>query len=470
MRPGILSALLAAVLSGVLAGPGIAQEMPVIPVAAIAPTAPDTRKSATESLTLVIGGDLGFGGSGQSPSDAGAKRHGSLIPFSDLTRGLRPLLTGDIVFANLETVVSDRSDLPIIDKAFNFNSHPSAVQHLLSVGLNAVSTANNHAADHGDAGLNETLRHLRSLQEAGALLAFPGIGLGRQAALAPHPVRVNGFTVNISAIGIGGGSLGVRESTTRPTIAHYGSAADMADSTTALKQAGGDVRMLSVHYGLEMQVRPSGADEQRLRAAAVAADAHIIAGHHAHVAAGVQQTDGRFIFYGLGNLLHAGMQDMGRHGICRDYGVLARVHLARRAQRFEVSAIEATTLADMHAVVRPRIGDDGRLRIAVLNYLAAGLDRPGTASGVRFMAREDGTGLWCAAGAERLGGAIGIMCQGHAEPSAPSAELTRRIATSCSGEPTARSRPEPAEKVIPASVPSRAKAADWRDAVLKEAR
>ncbi len=492
----------------------------LIPVAATSPQAltGDIAPLANR-LSIVIGGDLGFGGSGQPPSAAGAPRHGIHIPFDALTAGLKPLLDGDVVFANLETVVSDRPNLTAMDKTFTFRSHPSALRHLVALGLNAVSTANNHAVDYGDAGLNETLLHLQTLRGEGGLQAFPGIGLGRRAALAPHAVRTNGLSVNIAAIGIGAGSMGQREGNTRPAMASYGAPTDLTEATAALAAAGGDVRLLSVHYGIEMQVRPSSTDEQRLRAAAIAADAHIVAGHHAHVAAGVQRVDGRFLFYGLGNLLHPGMQDMGRYGVCRDYGLLARVHLNRQLKpsevvvsqpalsqaylseaarpepgRFEVRAIEVVTLADMHSAARARSGEDGRTRIAVLNHLAAGLDRPaserpasegpasegpasegpGEAIGVRFTPREDGTGLWCAPGAENDAGAIGAMCRQRHAPMASSPDLAHRIASSCGTEPVARLDARFARNGGSAAPIIAVRASDqsqsWRDVVLQTGR
>ena len=56
----------------------------------------------------------------------------------------------------------------------------------------------------------------------------------------------------------------------------------------------------------------------------------LIVGHHAHVVRGVEMTpNGSLIFYGLGNFLHLGTANMTSSGICRDYGLLARVHLRR---------------------------------------------------------------------------------------------------------------------------------------------
>ena len=54
----------------------------------------------------------------------------------------------------------------------------------------------------------------------------------------------------------------------------------------------------------------------------------LIVGHHAHVVRGVEFA-ASLIFYGLGNFLHLGTANMTSSGICRDYGLMARVHLRR---------------------------------------------------------------------------------------------------------------------------------------------
>lgn len=376
-----------------------------------ATVASSSKPETYETLTLVLGGDIGLNGSGQPVLPTAALRHGDRRSWSDLTAGLRPLLAGDAVFANLETVVTDRSDLAPLEKAFNFRSHPLGVKHLVETGFNLFSIANNHAIDYGDAGLRETIKHISALRADG--LAAAGLGLGRAAALAPSDSTIKGARIRMSALGIGVGSQPAHASPERATMASYGSDTDFREAVTRLGSAEADIRILSVHYGQEMQVRPSQADEKRLREAVMTHNIDIVAGHHAHVVAGVQQIDGRLIFFGLGNLMHPGMQDMARHGICRDYGLLARVHLARTpGDRFKVHAIEAIALRDMHATVRARDGEDGATRIAVLNHLAAGLDQsaPGGARGIRFTPQANGRGLYCSADAERMPGSIGALC------------------------------------------------------------
>jgi poly-gamma-glutamate synthesis protein (capsule biosynthesis protein) len=399
------------------------------------PQAPAAAPADRRVLTITLGGDLGLGGGSQPVSPLGAIRHGTLHPWHELTSGLAPLISGDLGIANLESVVTDRNDLAPQPRTFNFTSHPVGVRHLTGLGLDVLTTANNHAGDFGLAGLAETIRHLGASESAG-LAAWPGIGLGRAAASRPADVSRKGWRVRIAAIGIGGPGAPPETATAgaRPAMLAYRSEADWAETVRRLADAAGDLRILSVHYGREMQVRPAPDDVRRLRDEAVRrAGIDLVAGHHAHVAAGVQEVDGRIVLYGLGNLLHPGMQDMGRFGICRDFGILARVHAVRDAAgRARIAAIEAIPLAEMHIRTVPLAGAQAALRIGVLNHHAAELDDPAAgARGVRFATTPEGRGLACLAGAEMLPEPVATLCRGWEPPPAPPPALEARLRAAC---------------------------------------
>jgi poly-gamma-glutamate synthesis protein (capsule biosynthesis protein) len=402
--------------------------------AAADPSAEPVSRPASNTLTITLGGDLGLGGSGQPVEAGGALRHGASTPWASLTAGIKPLLTGDLNFANLETVVTDRNALGPVDKAFNFRSHPAGVGHLVDIGFNVFSTANNHAIDYGGPGLADTVRHLSALGARG-LKAWPGVGFGRQAAARASDITLKGTRVRISAIGIGGGRFDTKvEGRTEPaTMLSYHSPTDFAETLDGLVEAEGDYRILSVHYGAELQVRPSQADQERLRdMAVIQGGIDLVVGHHAHVALGVQTVGGKLIFYGLGNLLHPGMQNMEGQGLCRDYGLFARVHLAiDPVGKPRARAIEVIPLTDMHAKAKPLAADEAKVRIAVLNHLARDLDHDESgAAGVRFTALPDGRGLHCLPGAGDEAGAVGALCRDW-QPPATDAQLARRVAASC---------------------------------------
>jgi hypothetical protein len=141
------------------------------------------------------------------------------------------------------------------------------------------------------------------------------------------------------------------------------------------------------------------------------------------------------IFYGLGNFLHPGTAAMTRFGMCRDYGLMAKVHLARGQAGWRVAAIEAIPLTKTHMRPERFPAPESEVRIYTLNYIAAKLDDGGSAHGVRFTPREDGSGLYCAPGAADLGGKLGALCQSWQPASAPPKALARKLASACRDKP-----------------------------------
>ena len=197
-----------------------------------------------------------------------------------------------------------------------------------------------------------------------------------------------------------------------------------------------DYRILSIHYGLEGRVVP----DERQRAdwrifAAEEKGVDLIIGHHPHVAQGVEIDGKSLIFYGLGNFLHPGTAEMTRFGLCRDYGLMAKVHLARIDGAWRVEAIEAIPLTNTQLRPAPFAAQESAKRIYALNHLAAGLDDGKNAKGVRFTPQKDGSGLYCADGAAALGGELGTMCQGWQQAGEPDKALAAKIAAACEDKP-----------------------------------
>lgn len=374
-------------------------------------------------MTLVLAGDTGLNGSFQPVYASHGIKHGAKLAWSDATIEIAREINGDINFANLETVVTDRNDLSPNLKLFGFRTHPTGVKHLMQIGINLFSTANNHSMDFGLEGARETLRQLSDMG-----VAHAGLGSNRLTARTPRLMVLKGKSFAFGAVGIIGSGYGSpAEGEERVGHLSY-SERDFGEATGALAATAADYRVLSVHYGQEFEVN-TGASDQRRLSGALAQGADLVVGHHHHVVNGVEIVGGKAVFYGLGNFLHWGTQDMGRFDMCRDYGLVARVHLAAApGERLSVRAIEALPITQMHKTPRVMTGEAGIARIHVLNHLAK---RFGS-TGVRFAPQADGTGLYCAAGAERLSGVIGERCARGFAVSEPSAELAAKIAAACS--------------------------------------
>lgn len=378
-----------------------------------------------ERLSVVLLGDTGLNMTRAPVSAAGGFKFDRQISAEEAMKHVRPLLSGDIVFVNLETAVTDRNDLVARDKPFVFRTHPAAVEAFVKAGVNAVSLANNHTLDYGLKGGGETLRHVSAMSAHG-LLASPGLGRTREAALAPHVFEHGGARIAMTAIGIGGKgyALPAPEGSAGMAILDldYGAAVRRLNDTPA------DVRLLSVHYGRELASFPEAEEVAQLRDEAAAPDGlSIVAGHHAHVAKGVALSRRHLVAYGLGNFLHLGMRDMAGLGICRDFGLALRVTLARVGDApFDVDVVEAIPLYDMQVEPRMMTGGSAALRIDVVSYLGAALDdaRSG-ARGLRFAQQPDGTGLWCRAGS------TDARCAGWTEPPLASGAHGAGIARAC---------------------------------------
>jgi hypothetical protein len=403
----------------------------VIAPASTTTVLPKRASLPSRYVTLMIGGDLGFGASRERVVANGGMRQGRRIPYAELTQHLKPIIKSDLVFANLETVVTTTNALLRREKLFNFRMHPNGVAHLVGTGFNILSTANNHSIDYGTRGMRDTLRHMASMKTKG-LLAAHGIAATRDEMFEPARFSMKGARFAFSALGIGGAPA----MSSSPGQVNFRSREDFDRMSKTLGAANTDYRLLSVHYGQELQVRPSKEARAKLASMAISRDGvDVVIGHHAHTPAGVQRVGDRLVFYGLGNLLHMGMRDMNQFSICRDFGLMARLHLVsdtKQSGRLVARAVEIIALDKMNAGSQMRRGENGRRRIDVINYLGAELSKVDPArEGVRFQPRADGSGLYCTPDAGQLEGAVGKLCSGWREPSAQDQTTRRTLARAC---------------------------------------
>lgn len=404
-----------------------------------APGETAAQQSSPDRLTIVLAGDTGFNPTDAKVDAKGVTKGKQVIGFADTLAGVASAIDGDLAFVNLETVVTDRNDLPPQSKGkgtFRFRSHPDALKALIDSGFNLFSLANNHAYDYGPQGIEETLYHL-AVANAQTPIAFAGIGSNFDEAIRPGCLDLDGTRIGFAAIGILTGDQKLaRASEEKPGQASYRDRPDFVAVVDKLVALPADYRILSIHYGVEGRVVP---DERQLADwrtfAAEEKGINLIAGHHPHVVQGVELNGKSLIFHGLGNFLHPGTAEPARFGLCRDYGLLAKVHLARIDGAWTVEAIEAIPLTRTQMRPERFTADEGRKRIYALNHLAAGLDDGKNAKGVRFTPRPDGSGLYCADGAATLGGDIGALCQGWQKPGEPDTALAATVAAACADKP-----------------------------------
>ena len=90
-------------------------------------------------------------------------------------------------FVNMESVVRRPEEgTPGVTRGTYMTTPPELLEDLSWLGVNMVSTANNHAYDYGEGGLMASCRHL---QEAGIMYAGSGLNMDearRPGLTLPH--------------------------------------------------------------------------------------------------------------------------------------------------------------------------------------------------------------------------------------------------------------------------------------------
>ena len=179
---------------------------------------------------------------------------------------------GDFAVVNLEGPLTAARRAQ--DKEFAFKGPPEYVNILQDGGVGAVNLANNHFGDYYERGEDDTKA------------ALEGAGIGHFGAGNGFTAEINGVVVGF--LGYKGWSSGV---TVRNKIA-----ADIAE----LKTNGAAIVAVSFHWGDEQENYPN-ATQKELGRAALDAGADVVFGHHPHVIQGIEEYNGRFIAYSLGN-------------------------------------------------------------------------------------------------------------------------------------------------------------------------
>lgn len=228
----------------------------------------------------------------------------------DDPRGLGPmaraLANADVAMVNLETAITDRGvpDPKNLEDAWDrywFRAPATALDFLAGAGVDVVSVANNHGADYGPVGLQDTLHAART-----GPLAVVGAGRDRAEAFTPHRVTVRGTEIAILAADAS--ALESTQVVWRAGRRTPGLAAAHEPRPQALLAAvrnadrAADVVVVYLHWGRELVGCPT-ADQRTTARALARAGADVVVGSHAHVLLGSGWQGDTYVNYGLGNFV-----------------------------------------------------------------------------------------------------------------------------------------------------------------------
>jgi len=296
------------------------------------PASPRPRVAA--EITLAFAGDVHF---------EGRVDRRLADPATTLGPVAAVLSRADLAMVNLETSITERGTPE--PKQFYFRAPPTAFAALRGAGVDVATMANNHGADFGRVGLEDSLA-------AVAQTRFPTVGIGKDAAAAYAPwyADVSGHRVAILA------ASQIRDRTLAawtagpdsPGIASAYSRRLVAAVREARRRA--EVVVVYVHWGIEGESCPSG-DQRALAAALAAAGADAVVGTHAHLLLGGGWLGPTYVGYGLGNFLW--WRDAA---FSNDTGVLQLTFRGRRV----VASTLVPALIDVRGVPVPSTGQAAR--------------------------------------------------------------------------------------------------------------
>ncbi|WP_291794512.1 CapA family protein [Brevibacterium sp.] len=256
------------------------------------PAAAPERASDPASFSLAFAGDVHF-----------ERQLRSVADDPEGLAALRPYFADvDLAVVNLETAItSGGTRLPTKD--FAFRAPESALTTLANAGIDAITMANNHAADYGDSGLADTLAAAQD-----SPVEIFGIGEDADAAFAPLSTHLDGAEVAVLA------SSALWEDTyehheatdTAPGIAAFVEPERMLTEVEAAARTH-DVVIAYMHMGEEGSTCVRDVDARRAEQL-VDAGADIVVAAHAHRLAGMGHQDmgpsgEAFVAYGLGNVV-----------------------------------------------------------------------------------------------------------------------------------------------------------------------
>ncbi|MBI5533153.1 MAG: CapA family protein [Deltaproteobacteria bacterium] len=274
------------------------------------PALPDAP--AARRLRLVAAGDISYG---REVGQVLLRKPGHDF-FAPISRWLG---AGDVRFANLESVLTDRhGETQSPDMELVFSGPPSGADSLKRSGFDVVSLANNHAWDYGKKGFFETLDNLDRVG-----IRYVGAGRDRKQAYGATIVEHGGVRLAVLAV-TDIWNQGVLRTHKAAEFVAGPDKATLVESVRALRADPTlDAIAVSHHGGCEFLDHPLPRTRE-LAHAAIDAGADVIIGHHPHVVQGIEWYRDRPILYSLGNLVMRLKDGRPRDGT----GYLARIELA----------------------------------------------------------------------------------------------------------------------------------------------
>ena len=223
------------------------------------------------------------------------RQSGGRYDFVPMLAPMQPIIAGaDLAICHLE--VRAAADQDRLTGYPTFGGPVELIDAVKLTGYSGCSTASNHSLDQGRAGIGVTLDrfdqdHLlhagtARTAEEGAAVTMYDVG-GAKVAHLSYAYGFNGYRLPADA----------------PFAANQIDVNRIHADTTRARQAGAQLVVVSLHWGTEYQHEPDGFQRQVAADLLPWPDIDVIVGHHAHVVQPIEQVEGTYVVWGLGNHL-----------------------------------------------------------------------------------------------------------------------------------------------------------------------
>ena len=263
------------------------------------PTPTPDPEPAPRTVSLVMGGDLLWHNTVWQSAQADARRTGGGIDgfdFDPMFAALKPLVeSADLALCHEE--------VPFARPGHALQSYPTfaaprqIAPWIARMGFDGCTTASNHAVDQGWEGLKYTADLLDSHGVA-------HIGTFRSARERRRPVILR--TEDGVRVGVVAGTYGLNGFPVpagRPWSVSLWDAPNLLGQARAARAAGADIVVVHLHGGTEYDHLPN-ADQVALVTRLTASPAvDLVLGDHAHVVQPITKVNGKWVVYGMGNMI-----------------------------------------------------------------------------------------------------------------------------------------------------------------------
>lgn len=214
------------------------------------------------------------------------------FPFLRIARDLKK---ADILMGNLEGPISERGTK--VGSIHSFRMDPQVIEGLKYAGFDVLSLANNHAVDYGRFALKDTMDILKDNG-----IDYLGAGLDEKEAFSVKVREVRGQKIGFLAYtDLGSPALQAKEG--YMGLAWVGGE-DIERVKKEIREVKSevDILIISLHSGEEYASDPNDFQQDFSRAC-IDAGADIVIGHHPHVVQKIEEYEGGWIAYSLGNFV-----------------------------------------------------------------------------------------------------------------------------------------------------------------------